>query len=133
MGDRANVRMIYGHSEADTEERASIYFYTHWRGTDLPLIVRNALQKRWRWDDESYLARIIFNTLTDGDEYSETGFGIAPYICDNEHPIVEVDVPNQIVRFTGGSNYSSKRVDHQWSFENYVNLNESIIRKAYEE
>ena len=61
MGDRGTVE-IHG-----------VYLYTHWGASDLIDVVREALAKKWRWDDESYLARIIFDTMLDGSHGTETG------------------------------------------------------------
>lgn len=105
MGDRANIRFIYDFPKGelvegmkrsdlpdDPEQRADIFFYTHWAGSELPDTLAGALDRgRGRWDDEAYLARIIFSQMVDGDTLSDTGYGIAPYQPDNEHPILVVD------------------------------------------
>ena len=105
MGDRANVRIRY-------EDGQDIYFYTHWSGTEMPGTVAASLARgRSRWDDESYLARILFCDLVKGDELGLTGFGIAPYIGDNEHPILTVDMKHRRVEIEGRG---------AWSFEEYA-------------
>lgn len=103
MGDRGNVEMVYG-------EGQSIFFYTHWQGTELPQTVAKALEKgRTRWDDESYLARIIFQEIIGNDD-DVTGFGIAPYVMDNEHDVVQVFTKLNVVK-----------IGHlTWPFERYV-------------
>jgi hypothetical protein len=108
MGDRANVKMIYG--DGPEGECGPVYFYTHWGGSELPETVQTALRKRWRWDDESYLARIIFcEVVGDGEWKHETGFGVSPYEYDLENPTVEVDCPNQMIRIEG----------REWTFEEF--------------
>jgi len=82
--------------QGDTN-RDDVWFYTHWCGTEIKETVAKALGKRLRWTDPSYLARIMFDVLTDGQTGSETGFGISSQIGDNEYPIVVVDCPNQKV------------------------------------
>jgi len=95
MGDRANIEMVY-------ESGEKIYFYTHWSGSELPEILQNALKRgKGRWDDEAYLARIIFSEMIQNEVLSETGYGIAPYICDNEHPIISVKCSNKTVTIEG--------------------------------
>lgn len=92
MGDRANV-----HIRPSRPDSKGIYLYTHWGGYDLPNRVANALDSpagRNRWDDTAYLTRIIFDNMT-GGEVGETGFGISDDICDNEHPIINIDGENQ--------------------------------------
>jgi len=94
MGDRGNICIRY-------EDGAEIYFYTHWRGSAIKGMLQNALSKHWRWDDPPYLARIIFCEMIDGNEKDETGFGIGPDICDNEHPIVYVNTHKKTVQIGG--------------------------------
>lgn len=100
MGDRGNVKLIYPSkpgAEAGAEAPA-IYFYTHWRGSELRQVVALALTHgRGRWDDPAYLARIIFCTLVGDDFEGDTGFGIDVQPGENEHPMVVVDFRNKSV------------------------------------
>lgn len=105
MGDRANVRII-----DDCDPELSTYLYTHNKGTELPEIVRRALAKRWRWGDASYLTRIIFCEMVDGDEKSETGFGISATRGDYNHPDIVIDCKAQMV----------SKEDETWTFEQYI-------------
>jgi hypothetical protein len=73
MGDRRNVIVTKGNGGPN------VSLYTHWYGSQLPQIVARALDRgRSRWDDPTYLTRIIFSQmLLDGDAVEElTGFGI---------------------------------------------------------
>jgi hypothetical protein len=92
MGDRGNIVVRQGKTNRD-----DVWFYTHWSGYNIEDVAREALARRLRWDDTSYLARIVFDTLTKGEQGEETGFGISTGITDNEHDIVVIDVPNQRV------------------------------------
>ena len=65
MGDRAQVKIN------------DVFLYTHYGATDLVDDVKRAIAKNWRWSDEEYLARIIFNEMQNGDYDTETGFGIS--------------------------------------------------------
>lgn len=90
MGDRGNIKV--------TNDVQHVYLYTHWSGSDLPTTVQTALRKRQRWDDEQYLARILFCQLVRKDDWEgETGYGIGTVIGDGEDKVVEVDVGNQMV------------------------------------
>jgi hypothetical protein len=114
MGDRGNLVMRY----TEQDKPVDIYFYTHWRGSELPAILQRALARRQRWTDPAYLSRIIFNTLTEGNEQEETGFGIAPYLCDNEHDLLIVDHEEQaVIRQTEDGTERQR-----WTFEQFVNL-----------
>lgn len=88
--------------QADGDSFTSdIYFYTHWSGSNVKQTVQRALGRKQRWSDGSYLARIIFCELVKGNEGEETGFGISSVECDNEHPIVYVNVKEQTVTVDG--------------------------------
>lgn len=81
MGDRGNVVIKTGDGE--------VWLYAHWTGRDLPFPVRKALARATdRWRDAPYLARIIFDAMTDGAHGSLTGYGIHPRLTDNEHAIL---------------------------------------------
>ena len=98
MGDRGNIKV------------GKVYLYTHWSGSYIKEILKKALSREQRWNDESYLTRIIFCEMLEGDIDGETGFGISTEIVDNEYPILEVDVENQEVKCNG----------NVWSFEEFI-------------
>jgi hypothetical protein len=103
MGDRGNI-IVKQHSE-------EVYLYSHWHGHDLPEILQTALKRKQRWDDNQYLARIIFCTMVKGNEAGETGFGISSKQHDGGVDIV-VDVPTQTVKYD----------DKSYSFNDYIEL-----------
>ena len=91
MGDRANVKFVNGND-------APMFFYTHWSGTDLPTIVAKALKRgKDRWDDGSYLARIIFSESIQDDVLELTGYGISTSVGDGDDRIITVRVDDQTV------------------------------------
>lgn len=113
MGDRANIKMVY-------EDDNVIFFYTHWSGSELPEILQSALIRgKGRWSDEPYLARIIFSEMIQNEVMSETGYGISPYLCDNEHPIICVSCESQLVWLEDED--GNQLEDKKWSFEEYIN------------
>lgn len=57
-----------------------------------------------------------FCELVKGQESEETGYGIAPYLMDNEHPIVKVTPHTQTVRI-GRKSYT---------FEEFINMEECV-------
>lgn len=90
MGNRGNVTI-----RANGKD---VWFYTHWRGSDLGEIIKAALAKRERWNDAPYLARIIFCELIYGEpEHATTGFGISAEPGDNEYAFWIVDVDKEAV------------------------------------
>lgn len=77
MGNRANVKLMYGNG-------SNIYLYTHWGGSTIHETLARALGRGAdRIGDESYLARIIFSEMIQGDILGTTGYGIAPYPIDS--------------------------------------------------
>lgn len=92
MGDRANIVVKQGGN------LPPVFLYTHWGGYSLPESLRVALAKRWRWNDNAYLTRIIFDTMSVGHHDQETGYGISTGIEDNSYPFLEVDPDDRMVR-----------------------------------
>ena len=101
MGKRRNVKLEYGTNTIETNESIhphAIYFYTHWDALHMPQKLQNALIRgKERWNDESYLARIIFSDLIKGEEMDITGYGIAPYEMDPNYPTIIVNLTNNTV------------------------------------
>lgn len=99
MGMRRNIKLEYSNSEpAELPTTNCIYLYTHWDAEGLEVTLAESLRRsKSRWDDESYLARIIFTDMTKsvGDEL--TGFGLAPYEMEDEFPTIVVDLKNMTV------------------------------------
>lgn len=76
MGDRGNIVI------ETADKKPKLYFYTHWNGSELPEIVANGLKLgESRWDHDSYLNRILFAELIDGDTET-TGYGISTEMND---------------------------------------------------
>jgi hypothetical protein len=127
---RANV---FVHTEYDEPEKG-VYLYTHDDGDISPLLVRDALARRERWDDPPYLCRIIFCEMIKGDEFEATGYGISLHVNDNEHPLVRVNPRTKTVSFHqqsgGGTNKFEEKPSAQWSFDDYVRLDDSEIEHA---
>lgn len=84
MGDRRNIII--------TEEvgQPGVAIYTHWGGSSAPAMLAEALdlpQARNRYDDTGYLTRIIFDSLTERDHGSETGYGLYPSVDGVSSPM----------------------------------------------
>ena len=103
MGDRANVKVVEGNSK--------VFLYTHWRGSELPKILQQALSYKERWTDNQYLARIIFQEML-GDDTGTMGFGISSTVGDGEDRVLTVNVDKQEV--------SVANPKITWSFEEYL-------------
>lgn len=93
MGDRGNI-VIRQVSNKNTDD---VWLYTHWSGSEIKDTVREALARKERWDDPSYLARIVFCKLVEGAEKDATGFGISCRMQDNGHSIIVMDTEENAV------------------------------------
>lgn len=56
---------------------------------------------RRRWDDEAYLTRIVFDTMTKGQQGGETGYGISAVVQDGEDHVIDIDTRAGSVRLSG--------------------------------
>jgi hypothetical protein len=107
MGDRANIKMVY-------DKGQEIYFYTHWDGSVLLYTLKAAMIRgKDRWSDPGYLARIIFSEMIQFSVLEETGYGIAPYVCDNNHPIISVNSHTKTITVEGVG---------EWTFDEFIKL-----------
>lgn len=104
MGDRGNIALKFS-------EGGKIYLYTHWHGSSLREILKSALIRgKDRWDDEQYLARIIFSEMIKNDVLGTTGYGISTTLDDGEDKVVTVNLCVQKIEgltfeeFMGGKN-----------------------------
>jgi len=109
MGDRGQVLI------KDT----GVYLYSHWGATELVKDVQTALKKRWRWDDEEYLARIIFDVMVGESQGEETSFGIGTEKHGDIWILITVDCGNQTVKVE-----DYKKVVFKGSFEEFLKYKE---------
>jgi hypothetical protein len=114
MGDRGNIRIDYGQSDKH------VYFYSHWRGNSLFKLLKESLSRgRNRWHDEAYLARIIFCDMMEHEERELTGFGIAPYMGDNEYDLFAV---NSKLGMIYQLSKNDETTVNEWAFDDFIIL-----------
>ena len=112
MGDRGNIVLDFG-------SQRFIYLYTHWQGSHLAEILRAALSRgRGRWGDAAYLARIVFSEMVRDELLEVVGYGLSPYLTDNEHDLLVVDLVGSRVLLCEGENL--KAVRRTWTFDEFV-------------
>ncbi len=91
MGMRRNIALDYGQDK-------KIYLYTHWGAEGLEEVLAVSLERgRGRWGDDSYLARVISTDVTKDAGDDITGYGLAPYLMDDEFPTLEVSLRKRTV------------------------------------
>lgn len=98
MGVRQDVKLVYGIKSDVSDQAPVVFIYSHWYDAmTLKAKIKNVLERRERWDDESYLARMIFSNIIQLDDInSATGFGLAPYSMGDHAPVV-VDLGGRTV------------------------------------
>lgn len=117
--------------------RAAVVLYSHWGGTDLPYLLQEVIKRKLRWDDAAYLARIIFSRMVAGDVAGETGFGISSRLCDNEHPVLIVDVSRKVIVSLTEGEYTERgamaaREFCGISFETFSETSEQEMEKLHD-
>jgi len=108
MGDRGQVKIIHW----DDKE---IYLYTHWGGGELEASVKKTLSKRSRWNDDSYLTRMLFCDMVEGYEKDETGFGIQTVPNDDAGITITINPENQTIEVNRGG-----EITFDGSFKDFI-------------
>jgi hypothetical protein len=103
MGDRGQVLI------KSWDGKKGVYLYTHWGATRLVKNVERAIKKKWRWDDPSYLARIIFDVMTEDSHGEETGYGIDAEMHGDIWRLIIVDCNNRTVEVRDYGKHTSKK------------------------
>ena len=98
MGDRAQVHVV---ANKNKEYNHDVWLYTHWGGTGLPETVASAIGRGERWTDASYLTRIIFSAMIEGDIRGSTGYGIDNHQHGDVYRVITVDLDEQEVTVDG--------------------------------
>ena len=127
MSDRGNIVFVQP-GGIDNAPRPLVYLYSHWGGSELAETLQRALKRGVsRWDDNSYLARIVFCTMCAGDVEGLTGFGISAYMPSAYMPdnaigraLLVVDCEKKTV-YTASSRAPLEPVETT-TFERYVAL-----------
>ncbi len=88
MGERNCIHLI----------NDGIYLYSHWdTAEELRDVLRSALIRgKERWDDRSYLNRIIFSEMIKDEVLELTGYGLSNFMPDGQ-VVLSVDVDKQEV------------------------------------
>ena len=78
-------------------KRSKVYLYQHYDGYNIGEYLQKALKKKSAWSDASYLARIIFDTMTEDYHGEEYGYGISSSPFDNIAYDLVVNTDHQTV------------------------------------
>lgn len=134
MSDNATVFIAEGKDNEGKEE--GFYLYAHGRGTEIAHTVKKALSKRKRWDDSSYLGRIIFCQMIKGHEEEELGFGISSLQFATRRPVIVIDAEKQQILFCEAEIFDpwsiSESIVKSWSFEEYIYLSDKKLGQHWD-
>lgn len=93
MGARGDIVIEFG-------DAGQVVFYAHNGGWETAAIVQHVLKRELRWDNASYLARMIFCAMVRDNTNGELGYGISsleagdaefhPTIVNMEHQTVKI-------------------------------------------
>ena len=79
MGVRYDIKLEYYDKGNEMPQNDDIYLYSHWDSNLGTVLAQALIRGKDRWNDSSYLARIIFSEMIKEDIEGNTGYGIAPY------------------------------------------------------
>lgn len=106
MGNRFSIEVVH--------EAGSVFLYTHWKGCSICNTLKASLERGSdRWEDESYLTRIIFSDMIAEDINSNTGYGISLISYTQPYRTIKVDIPNAMVEYMDKFSFT---------FDDYINL-----------
>ena len=92
MGARAQIEV--------KQKPHSVFLYTHlWSGTILQDTIKGMIKGKLRWEDPTYLTRILFDSLIKDDD-GTTGYGIWTFQAGDIEKLVIFDIENQEVKYS---------------------------------
>jgi hypothetical protein len=120
MGDRANIVLDFGPTnERNVPRGRYIFLHGHWAGCENSDRLLKALLRSRSWDNPSYVARIIAQTFFASVDEMWGGFGMSPYLCDNDCDLLVVDLPGKSLREVPGDDPAGHPV-RKWTFREFI-------------
>lgn len=120
MGARGTVEIRYDLKD----EPNSVFLYTHYGVNEMLSDVKRALNRRKRWDDPAYLARIVFCEMMRNGYNNDTAamedslsFGIQPYPAGDAE--IEIRINFKFKTVEVNNKYVPKR-SKTYTFEELV-------------
>lgn len=117
MGDRVNVSI----KGAFGNKISRVCFYIHSMPNNFLNALKNALAKKDRWNDPSYLGGIIYDHIR---SVYGSYIGISSILGDkSDNSVIYIDTDSQMVSFKGKKDRSGK-----WSFDEWVGMKDEIFQ-----
>lgn len=129
MGDRGNVLI-------KDKWEDGVFLYTHWGGYELPQLVQEVLRRNERWEDSSYLARMVFSRMIRDYVDTTTGFGISTHMPDNEYPVIVLVPAEQRVLYITEDAARQKDISNplvSWTMEEFISEPDEEILVPFHE
>ena len=119
IGDRAQVKI---NPFWKGSKNPPLYLYTHWGASNLEGTLVEALKRKVWWGDDTYLARIIFETMIKDDIGSEVDFGIDTVQHGDIWKLIELSDDQKISVFIcHGVNPENHKEVWTGTFEEFIN------------
>ena len=125
MGLRAQIEV--------KQQPHSVFLYTHWGADEiLQDVIKGMIKGKLRWNDPTYLTRILFDSIKKGDD-STKSFGIGTFQAGDIEKLIIVDIEHQEIRYYAvNSNIDQDRLlisEHK--FEEFVDpIDDSILHRC---
>ena len=117
MGCRGTIE-VWNDADAPKSEETPVVLYTHWGAREMEDDLRDVLSRKLRWNDPSYLSRMIFSRMIRNDIDGELNYGIlTDNVGDAEVEIV-VDCNRQEVIVKGWDENDT------YTFDDFINPDE---------
>jgi len=100
MGCRGTIE-IWENGAAPKDEERPVVLYTHWGAKEMEDDLRDVLSRKKRWNDPSYLSRMIFSRMIRNDPDGETGYGIQTCNIGDAEAEIIVDCDRQEIIVKG--------------------------------
>ena len=96
MGCRGTIE-IWENGAAPKDEEKPVVLYTHWGAKEMEDDLRDVLSRKVRWNDPSYLSRMIFSRMIRNDIDGELNYGILTDNVGDAQKEIVVDCNRQEV------------------------------------
>jgi len=114
MGCRGTIE-VWQNGSAPRSAEAPVVLYTHYGAFDMLDDLKKVLKRKQRWDDPSYLCRMIFSQMIKDDIEGVTGYGIRTDNVGDAIVEIIVDIDRQEVI------YKSNDSNSKFTFEELIN------------
>jgi len=120
MGCRGTIE-VWENGAAPKSAEAPVVLYTHYGAHDMLEDLRHVLKRKQRWDDPSYLCRMIFSEMIKDDIEGETGYGITTSNVGDALIEIVVDINRKEVIYKLPHDTSRTK---KFTFEELINSEE---------